>query len=257
MEEIILPVEEAVKEEKRGITTSRLWYAALVPLFGIYLEIFANSLELGLLVWGLALVMGPAACLLDYRFLEKKGIYSPQLRPAYALFPPLYIVKRTKLTGDSPVCGIVWCILFVFALAANDFTRALTLTESDMTGAISEGYWSCITETANVSCDKTIGESLEEMAGCTLEWSGARGDGCLSVSCKGENGFMAKFRIDHDGYVAGNYHLIMISIDGSAYDGEDAADLIRERYPSDSGSSEEESSSEADVSGEEDESAAA
>ena len=248
LEEYVLPEEYSGSEgvvfrRKRGMGTGRLWYAALVPLFGIYIEMYADSFPLGVLVWVLAIVMGPAACLLDRRHIAGKGIDVSSLRPAYALLPPLYIFKRTKLTNDQRVCGIVWCIMAVYALFMNGFTGSALMDETSMIGAVRDGYWSGITETEDVSCEKTIGETLAEMGG-ELEWSALRAEGHLAVRCTGKTGFRAVFKIDFDGYAVGKYHLDTIVTDGKTYDGEDAAKLIKERYKKDDSSAAAESSSE-------------
>ena len=247
MEEYILPEEYgtdgAVVRKKRGIGTGRLWYAALVPLFGIFIEIYADSFALGVLVWLIALIMGPAACLLDRRYVEEKGFDVLQLKPVYALLPPLYIFKRTKLTGDSQISGIVWCIMLAYALFMNGFTQSLLMDESMMVSAIENDYWSSIAETEDVDCDDTIGVTLAAMGG-ELEWTAFRADGYLSVRCTGKSGFGANFKIDYDGYAAGKYHLVSLTINDEIYEGEDAAKIIKERFKKAESSSSAESGTE-------------
>ena len=262
MEEFFLPDGQTEWEgfERRGMGTSRLWYAALVPLFGVFTELYADSLALGLLVWIMAIIMSPAACLLDRRHIKKKGADTSSLKTAYVLLPPLYIFKRTKLTGDMQTCGFVWCIMLVYALMFNGFTKSLTMKESSMTSFISTAYWSNIEEMEDISCNKSVGETLEELSGGSLTWSGSRAKGCLKVGCTGENGFAAAFTIDHDGYAAGKRRFVSMTIDGKTCDVAAAAELIEEKF----GAKEDKSSSETDAdsssdeisSAEEDESAA-
>ena len=265
MEEYLLPDDQYVGFERRRFTTSRLWYAALVPLFGIFIEIYANSMPLGLLVWITALISAPAACLLDRRYIKKMGADTSSLKTAYTILPPLYIFKRTKLTGDSRVSGIVWCMMLVYALIMNGFTRNLTMNEISITQYISETYWSRIEETAEIYCDKSVNETLEELSGGSLTWSGSRAKDCLKVECTGENGFSADFTIDYDGYIAGNRHLDKLTFEGNTLDGAAAAELIEEKFGKKDDESEaptesvpaEEGSSDDDSAAAEDESAAA
>ncbi len=259
MEEYVLPGEQPAAEETPAphrslLDSSRLWYAALVPLFGIYIEIYAANLTLALLVWGLALIMGPVACLLDRKHLVKRGADVSSLRPACVLLPPLYMIKRTKLTKDSPVCAIVWCVMMAYALIMNGFTSALTMDGDDIAGLIADSEWSYIEETKDVNCDRTIKETLEELSGGTLTWAGSKTDDGLSAVCADENGFGARFRLEFDGYMVGDMHLVSINMDGAVYEGESAAKLITERF--DTPDSSEESSGDSSAESESDRQAA-
>ena len=226
-----------------GLSSGRLWYAALVPLFGVYTELYASNKWLGMLVWGLALVMSPAACLLDLKYIRKNGHNYAALSPVYALIPPLYIFKRTKLTGDSSVCGAVWCIMAVYALIFNGFTTASNLKKSDFTGAIKENYWHNISELSDVTAEKTVLETLEELfsdaddsseGDTALDWNAVKHKGYVEVTCSAGEDFGAEFRIDFDGYAISAYHLVSITENGKTTEGDKAADRIKELFPDDS-----------------------
>lgn len=232
-----------------GHNVSRLWYAAIVPLLGIYIEVYANSFRLGVLVWGLAAVMSCAACLFDYSYIGKHGYKYDALKPAFALLPPVYIFKRTKLTGDSSVCGAVWCIMFVYALIFNGFTTAANLKKSEMTGAIKESKWSYISGFDDVSADKTVEETLKELftesgkPAPDLDWNAEKHSGYVTVTCEvkdGDGG--AEFRLDFDGYCFGTYHIVSLTENGKKLASDKAVTRIKELLPKDESSEADDSS---------------
>lgn len=218
------------------ISSSRIWYAALLPLISLFIEIYAMNFLLGLMVWGFCIVMSIAACLFDRDYLNKLGIDVSPISPTFALIPPIYMFKRAALVGERPSVGSICIITMVYALAFNGFTKALTIDNGDLIDHVRGNYWVNVSGVESGSgaqqSFELIGDTLdrytdEQLGGSELHWSVDDDGKKILVSADTNDGSMAvEFRFTFDGYVFGDIEVESLTIDGRTYTDEKAAEQL-------------------------------
>ncbi|MFT3952112.1 MAG: hypothetical protein QM689_09280 [Oscillospiraceae bacterium] len=116
--------------EPPRVKNSHIWYAALLPLFALYLEQAASNIVQGAALWILFYVLWVGICVGDARYLRKVGAgYAG--KPALAVFPPLYFISRgfhlkTKsyvwiVSAATVLAGLQNSFLFYATADADDF----------------------------------------------------------------------------------------------------------------------------------------
>lgn len=216
------------------ISSSRIWYAALVPVFSLFIEMYAMNLLLGLIVWGACIVMSIAACLFDREYLSGLGIDVSPLSPALALLPPVYMFKRAALVGDRPTAGSICIITMVYALVFNGFTEAITMDKNDMINHVKDNYWSNVSgvESGSSLTYELIGDTLdrysdEQLGGDTIRWSAEESGRDILVCAETDDGSLViEFAFDFDGYVFGDIEVESLTLGGRTYEDEKAADQL-------------------------------
>ncbi len=223
------------------LSSSRAWYAAVVPLIGLFIEILADSIYLGALVWITCAVSCVAACVLDRRYLGAQAIDLTALKPCTAYIPPLYLYKRAVLLNANPTQIIVFIISFIVALSSNGFTMARMMDEDDAAGEVRNNYLVNVESFENTQPTKTIEELLklyskDHLGAQKLEWSAERGDGAVTVGAVSERkDFEIVFSIEFDGYAFGMITVEKITENSKTYEDERALEKFKKMMKSVSG----------------------
>ena len=235
----------------RPLNNGRIWYTAVMPLLAVYIQSYATSFRLGVLVWAASAAMWVFSLLADRRYLESEGYDVSGLSPFLALIPPVYMTKRYSMLGQRSSAPIVFVMVFVFALYANGFTRYATLKDNSYTDYVKYENWTDISEIRSAlgdfTSEKNIGNSLKAYAKSEpdsgkMSWS-VKKDGVnvtVTASCK-EKDFEAVFSFTYDGFSSGATKLTALRLDGKEYKDKEAAEKLAEiikALPEDSSSSE-------------------
>ncbi len=224
----------------RRLSNSRVWYAAYSPLIGLFVEIYANSFALGILVWVCAIISCFIALALDKKYLNENNVNTDTLNTAYIFIPPLYMHKRAKLVGEKSFSELIFIFLFAYALLSNGFTAAALMDEDDMIYQVQENYIFNISgfeDDTNASMyNGTIGDLFEEYIGNEnsdedlCKWEAAKDDGVITVNASYDEAdkisFSAEFSMDYDGYAYGDVVLEKITLDGKTYEGDEALEQL-------------------------------
>lgn len=242
------------------LDNSRIWYASVVPILGLFIEVFATSKPFGVLVWAMAVIMLIAACLLDRKYVMAQGIDLSKVPAITAILPPVYMIKRCKLTSTRQSPSIVWVIMTLFALLFNGFTVGASMTEDDMVSQVRDNYLMNVSGFSERTELDLIGDILEEHAGGKLAWTAEYSGEKVVVSavCKSKKSdeseapqtkgevlkelldnssvsesadenddkniiFSIEFEMNFDGYSFGEIKIISITDGGKTYDGKKAA----------------------------------
>lgn len=228
-----------------SLSSSRIWYAALVPIIALYVELYASNLYLGILVWSCALISIWIACALDKKYLGENGIDTSRIGAAYIIFAPFYISKRSKLLRQKSSAAAVMTVALLYALVSNGFTDALTMEESDMIDQVKYNYSVYIDGLSGYDSYNYIGESLVDWSGLTeddFEWSAVRKSGCIEVYAESQV-ICVVFSVEYDGYAFGDITVESLNIDGEEYGGGELSEKLAEIFIGEEESGDEEESS--------------
>lgn len=248
------------------ISNSRIWYAALLPIISLFIELYASSLILGLLVWSLCIIMSITACLLDRKYLSELGVDVTPLNPVLAVIPPIYMFRRAALVGDRPSAGAVCIITIAYALMFNGFTKASGLKDKDFIDQVRYNSWISISGLErNKDAMRTsdmIGDTLDSYAKnklgeASVEWSADKNSSDVMITAQTEDGSMKiEFYFTFDGYVCQKTEVRSVTLYGSVYKDEKAAEklekMLKELNGGDDSDDDADESDESDESSEED-----
>jgi hypothetical protein len=198
---------------------SRIWFAAAVPVLGLFVEWYAYSFKLGVLVWVTAFIAIIAACYADRKYLAGCGYSVDRLNFTDMVFAPIYIRKRCVLSNESSVPAIVLVFTFIYALMFNGFTSGLTMSTDDMISHVRDNYVQNMSQCSSYDGYNMIGEQLEGIADGDIEWSAERADGEITVTAEAEN-FTVVFTVPFDGFAYGDIEVTECVIDGKEYSGD-------------------------------------
>lgn len=215
-----------------GVDNSRVWFAAFVPLLAIFIEIFANTFTLGVLVWVCAAASAIIACINDRRYLKNAGVDVSRISPFLAFIPPIYMMVRKKQTYQANSISVIFIAAFIYALLFNGFTKGLMMDEDDMISQAADNYVQNMAQVSgydgyNMIYSQLTGYCEELFPNATkFQWSAEKiGD---EVQVTAENNRMtAVFIIPFDGYAFGDITVTSIVVDGEEYN-EDDPDKLNE-----------------------------
>lgn len=224
---------------------SLMWYAALLPVFGLVFEIYADSIALGAFLWLLIIAVRIFVCIYDNKQLIHAGLReSSRINPT-VFFPVVYIVKRAKTLKRSTFIGGLAASFMFFAITGNGFARSLSYDEDDYCSFVSEYYAEYITnlpEDENYTQNPylTIGELISRYcigsstAAPRVEYryeqdgSGSRYVYATSVS--GGDEYCFEFLLDYDGYSYQGCELQSVLINGEKLSESDTEALMKEAF---------------------------
>lgn len=166
------------------INDALVWYVAILPLIGLFAQtVYATSFGLGVLLWGLVLILGRCVCYYDYTILDKHGKAVNGMKPLAIAFPVIYLIQRSQVLNQRKIYSTVMLLTaclgffgngFVRGLSMNDESYMITVRDSSVVSLIDledyDGY--------TLSTDKIIGTSIDELCtGKQCTWSYKEIDG--------------------------------------------------------------------------------
>lgn len=230
-----------------SVGNSHIWYVALIPLFGLLFEIFADSKYLGAFLWGLIIVIRILVCRHDNKKLIDMGLWHSQNISGAVFFPVIYIFKRSRLLGRSVAPSLVAIVCLYFAIIGNGFAEAATYNESNYYTLVSEYSASAINnlpkdENYIYNSDTPIGGLLNQY--CLTRSDDVSKDSLVSYEYENRSGkhyvtatggksgeeLSIVFLLDYDGYYYNGMDIEQVSLDGNILEDEQKDNILKEIF---------------------------
>lgn len=223
-------VAAANEPQMNKIRNGLVWYAAILPALGLFLENYALNKYLGMLVWAIVILARPAACFADRRMLMRDGAEckTPSILP---LFPTAYIFKRCIDLKQNTAVAVVCLISLSYGIIGNGFVVGMSMNDDKAIELVQNRYAASIAEVGGVidpeSFDTAIKKSLTDV-GYEVERSGD----VRTVTVKGTDTstgdkYVFEFSVVHDGYALIEIDLKKLSLNGEPIEGEERAELLK------------------------------
>ncbi|MBO5577047.1 MAG: hypothetical protein J5956_12225 [Ruminococcus sp.] len=196
-----------------------IFYALFLPVIGLFLEKYAYSAIVAIIMWALVIILMPLSCYLDKRMLEKHEVETIGLGKTF-LFAPLYIYKRQKLVRGDPALCIVIVVLCIGAILTNGFVKGSRVTADVVPDIVRN---SPITQLDNFSGSSvnTIDECVGKYLGKEAEWAAEKTDYGFMITAVGTHGSKLteiKFRLEFDGFTYHSFRIFEITENGEELD---------------------------------------
>lgn len=217
-----------------------MWYVAILPALGLYLENYALNKWLGILIWAFVLIVGRIICFRDMKRLEKLGYPVEGIKTLSAVFPLIYMYKRCRLLKQSNIIAVFFTIFTVYAVIDNGFTLSLQIDDQTFTDQVKYSYVINLEGYSDISGDVSyniVGEQIdafinEEEAEYKVSAEGDLRYITVSGSCdyNGEENAALEivFVIDYDGYAFKSFRTDSVTVSGKALEDEEKWELLDE-----------------------------
>lgn len=192
-----------------------LWFASILPIFGLFLEQYAVSAAVGVILWSLIVIAIPMACIYDYLMLKHDGYDVASLKKVLVL-PPLYAFKRELLFNKNPNKGIVMGMFIIAAIFLNGFSQSYSITPKSMESSVKNSSVQSLDNISGNSSDIII-DRIEDYFGKDGEWKSEKIDGGYSVvytAKKDKKEYVIYFVVKHDGFCYRGFKIENMTIDG-------------------------------------------
>ena len=223
-----------------------MWYASLLPFFGVIFELYAASKYLGILLWAVIIVMRIIVCRKDCKMLIKMGMWQSQNITPAVFFPVVYMFQRSKALRRTPSVGIVAVLCMFFAIASNGFTTALTYGEDDYIDLVKEYYTSYIldlpqeenyvadpTRTVdallNLYCTTGSGGNLPQPVEYEYEKTGSKRY-VTALMTKGGEDISVTFLLDYDGYYYNGMYVESATVNDKEMSEDELDEFLKEAF---------------------------
>ena len=184
-------------------------YAAFLPAIALFLERYAVSAVIAIILWALVLVIMPISCALDKKMLVKYDINTDILGKTY-LLPPLYIYKRQTILKGEKLLSVACITVLIGALLTNGFIKGMRV-DCDSVGQMIPN--TNITQLSNFSGSSvnTIGECLNAYSSEEIKWTTTKqsyGFDSVAEGVHDSKSFKVTFKLEFDGFA---YHDFVIT----------------------------------------------
>lgn len=223
-------VMSADMPQKNIIRNGLVWYAAVLPALGLFLENYALNKYLGMFVWAVVIIARPAACFADRRVLLRDGA-NVNLPPVLALFPTFYIFKRCIDLKQNTAVAVVCLISLSYGIIGNGFVIGLSMNDDKVVEIVKERYAASIAEVRGVtnlqSFDTAINDALSGVT-YNIERSGD----VRTVTVKGKDAstgdeYVFVFSVVHDGFTLIKFELETVTQNGTEVKGDERSELLK------------------------------
>ena len=229
-----MPAENTKPNYDRGL----VWFICILPLFGLFLEKYADGKITGILIWTLIIILLPVSCAADCINLKKKGEDISSIKK-WVWLSPMYIYKREKLTGHESYKALMTAIFILSAFLMNGFIQGLKVNEDYVALVVQNSY---VQNLDNFSGDSPniIGEQTKSYFKET-KWDCKKEGHTYTVTCSAEKDnkkYEIVFIVTHDGFCFQSFRLDQIKENGEKLPSDKAQKLSAEiLFPDNSESS--------------------
>ena len=207
--------------EKPKVPLGYILYVIFLPVIGLFLERYAYSAVVAIILWALIVILMPLCCALDKKMLEKHDVNTVTLGKSF-LFPPVYIYKRqVRVGGESMLC--VACItLCIGALLTNGFIKGMRVN-TDNVGSIVQN--SSISQLNNFSGSSktTIGSCVDAYSEKEVKWDVTKQSYGFDIKAEGTHdseSFVISFKLEFDGFAYHDFLIYEVTVGGKTLDKE-------------------------------------
>lgn len=212
------------------IRNGLVWYAAILPALGLFLENYALNKYLGILIWAVVILARPAACLADRRILVRSGAVDAS--PAAMCFiPTVYLFKRCFDLKQNTAVAVVCLIAFSYGVIGNGFVVGMSMDDDKAVELVKQRYAASIAGVSGVRNPESFDEALGKAAE-NIDYSVSKeGDrrtvtvNCTDRSSSDKYAFI--FYVVHDGFTLKELKLEEFWVNGDKLEGKDRTKLLR------------------------------
>ena len=235
MDNVSEPMHSAAVVQDK-LRSGLVWYAAVLPGIGLFLERFTLNKYLGLLLWGLIIIIRPFCCLADMRILEKRGVMS--CSRWFALVPTVYYFKRCMRLRHNMAIAVVSMICFGYAVVGNGFTGGLMIDDQRIMNAVRNESIKSVTELKNEKISGSIADAAESALD-NAQWSivsdgDVRTVTVIGTSKSGNDSVSLIFKVTHDGYTFTGFDLEKVMKNGSEIKDEEREEYLKKLFSAES-----------------------
>ncbi len=230
-------VSAAEAESGRRIRNGLVWYAALLPALGLFLENYTLNKYLGFLVWGVVIVMRPLCCLLDMRQLERLG--AEDNSRWWALLPTVYLFRRCLRLKTNTAMAVVCMICLSYGIIGNGFVSALFVDDERILEVVRNESVTSVKELRSFGGSDSFGDALDKTAADGVSWQ-LEADGntrfvTASLKEKTNNDTVTLvFRVTHDGYTYTEFKLDKVTRNGTEVTDDARSELLKALFSDES-----------------------
>jgi len=206
-------------------------YTVFLPVIGLFLERYAYSFTVAVVLWVLVVVLMCVSCALDKRMLADQDINTAALGKTY-LLPPLYIYKRQSLVGGESMLCVASITLIAGALLTNGLVKGLRLSAENVSDMIPN---TSVTQLDNFSgrSQYSIGECVKAYSSKEVDWHTEKKNYGYEITATGEHGskeFKIIFKLEHDGFTFHSFLITGVEQDGKTLDADGRKDFYKEVF---------------------------
>ena len=226
--EPVLSAESSPDKLRNGL----VWYAAVLPGLGLFLERFTLNKYLGFLLWGLILIIRPLCCLADIRMLEKRGDMT--CSRWFALVPAVYLFKRCMKLRQNMAIAVVCLICLGYGIVGNGFTGGLFVDDDRIMNAVRSESPASISEIKKENVSGAIEDSLDSSLG-SPQWEVTSDGDVRTVAVSGvmkDSGeqIRLEFKVTHDGYAYTDFKLDKVIKDSVILEDDERVELLKKLF---------------------------
>lgn len=217
--------------EKPKVPIGYVLYAVFLPVIGLFLENYATSIVVAIILWSLVPILMIVSCCLDKRMLTKNGLNTIGLGKTF-LFPPVYIYKRQVLAGSETLLSVACATLLIGALLTNGFMKGLRVNAEAVNNSV-PAY--SVTDLDNFSGNSqyTIGDCLSTYSQSVVQWNTTKQEYGFETTAKGTHDskdFKLTIKLEFDGFRYHSFSITTVEVDGKELDKDDKNDFLKKCF---------------------------
>ena len=223
-----IPEQYYTPAEKPKIPIGYVLYALALPVIGLFLERYAVSAIVAIIMWVLVLILMPISCALDKKMLVKYDVNTEALGKTY-LSPPLNIKKRQLIDRGEKMLCVASVTLIIGALLTNGFIKGMRVNSETVEQMIPN---TAVTQLSNFSGSSinTIGECLEAYSSEELKWTTTKesyGFESVAAGKHDDKEFKVTFKLEFDGFAYHDFIITDVEIDGKQLEKDERKDFYQ------------------------------
>lgn len=212
---------------KPKVSLGYILYALFLPVIGLFLERYAVSAVVAIILWALVLILMPLSCALDKRMLDKHELNTVTLGKSY-LFPPVYIYKRQTLVGGEAMLAVACVTLIAGAILTNGFIKGLRIDAESVNSMVQN---TSITQLDNFSGNSnyTISECVSAYSQSAVSWKASKQSYGFEITADGTHDskdFKIIIKLEFDGFTWHDFRIIAIEQQGERLDEDGRKDFL-------------------------------
>lgn len=222
--------EPSVVAPIRKIRNGMIWYAAVLPALGLFLENYALNKYLGMLIWCIVILARPAACLADRHILLSSGAVksSPLL---LAFFPTVYIFKRCFDLKQNTAVAVVCIISLSYGIIGNGFVVGMSVNDDSIIEYVKGKYAHSVAGTQlegqPVSFEDAVSKTLDNVKYEITQKGDERTVAVKGKTKEGSDEICFIFTVVHDGFTLTEFKLSEVIKNGTKLEGDERSELLR------------------------------
>ncbi len=218
----------AMPKPKIKVKNGYMLYALFLPVIGLFLERYAVSALVAIILWSLILILMPVVLLTDKKNLNKENVNTETLGNSF-LLPPLYIFKRQALVGGETMLCVASVTLIIGAILTNGFIKGLRINTTNVNEMVPN---SSVTQLDNFSGNTkyTIDECVKAYSSTDVNWSTEKKVYGFEITAQGKHSskdFTIIIKLEFDGFTYHDFRITDVKINGESLDTDGKKDFYK------------------------------